>query len=172
MSNVVERDWTTAAGLRAVCMMTTMGHRCGYDEVPQGHPLHGLGYSDTTDAIVFDPESVEIGKKSPILALTAGVGAAPGETIRRSPDIAFDVHGGLTFSGGGRGYPVESDGWWFGFDCAHAGDLTRYSDGVERTEEYVVSECESLAAQIVAAVPLAARRTTDGADDAPTEAPR
>jgi hypothetical protein len=36
-------------------------------------------------------------------------------------DIDIDVHGGLTYAGGGENskYPVESDLWWFGFDCAH-----------------------------------------------------
>ena len=35
-----------------------------------------------------------------------------------------DCHGGLTFSSRSMGekYPIESDLWWFGFDCAHYGD--------------------------------------------------
>ena len=35
-----------------------------------------------------------------------------------------DCHGGLTFSSRsiGEKYPIESDLWWFGFDCAHYGD--------------------------------------------------
>lgn len=153
MSYEIERDWTTKAGLRAVCLLATGRHRCGYVEVPPGHPLHGVGYSEETSVLVVDP-NMPIGKRGPILALTAGVGAADGK-LRRSPDVAFDCHGGLTYAGGGKGYPVESDGWWFGFDCAHAGDGflddSFFSDGPVRTEEYVVDECESLAAQIVAA---------------------
>lgn len=35
--------------------------------------------------------------------------------------IDIDVHGGLTYAGNGN-YPVESDLWWIGFDCAHIGD--------------------------------------------------
>jgi hypothetical protein len=33
----------------------------------------------------------------------------------------ISVHGGITFSDGGykSNYPIESDLWWFGFDCAH-----------------------------------------------------
>lgn len=35
-----------------------------------------------------------------------------------------NCHGGLTFSSRSMGekYPIESDLWWFGFDCAHYGD--------------------------------------------------
>ena len=40
-------------------------------------------------------------------------------------DVAdVSVHGGLTFA---EGEPCTHDdgvGWWFGFDCAHAGDAT------------------------------------------------
>lgn len=39
----VERDGT-AAGLRAVVLMTDIGHRCGYVGVPRWHPAYGLGY--------------------------------------------------------------------------------------------------------------------------------
>jgi hypothetical protein len=66
----------------------------------------------------------------------------------------------LTFSGNGRGkYPVESELWWFGYDCGHAGDapapgskMAEYRSGwdeVHRTLEYCVGECESLAKQLV-----------------------
>ena len=75
----------------------------------------------------------------------------------------FKVHGGLTFATDDPGYPAPGvDLWWFGFDCAHAGDgpdpqwknpygksLRLY--GVFRDEAYVMAECESLAQQIVEA---------------------
>ena len=86
------------------------------------------------------------------------------ETIR--PDNIFDVHGGLTYSGGGENsnYPVESDLWWFGYDCIHAGDARDlnflpsevriieekfFIEGTVKTLEYCVSECESLVNQII-----------------------
>lgn len=78
--------------------------------------------------------------------------------------------------GGGKGshYPIDSDLWWFGFDCAHAGDgkdlqlaYERFPnerehifkmielekkfpilDEVVRTEGYVVAECRRLAEQL------------------------
>ena len=37
----------------------------------------------------------------------------------------IDVHGGLTFSGEGEGGELRPKGfYWFGFDCAHAGDYS------------------------------------------------
>lgn len=67
--------------------------------------------------------------------------------------LDIECHGGLTFSG----YPKladEKDLWWFGFDCAHEGDRVDYgyacdvTDGVERSLDYVVNECESIARQL------------------------
>ncbi|MBR0575713.1 hypothetical protein KCG48_05075 [Proteiniclasticum sp. BAD-10] len=83
---------------------------------------------------------------------------------------AVDVHGGLTYAGGGGNYPIKSDLHWFGFDCAHIGDgadfylaLTLFPEnkeyielmrafcsnhGVVRSMEYVEKECRSLADQL------------------------
>lgn len=161
MNYTVEKDWTTAAGLRAVVIMGGLGHRCGYVGVQADHPLHGASYSEPHESLVF-PEGEEVGKRG-ILALMCGNGEA-------RPDCVFDVHGGLTYSGGRDTYPVESDGlWWFGYDCGHAGDAPsdeylqeqkdRYPDmdfmwrrdwdSVHRDLEYCVDECESLARQLL-----------------------
>lgn len=59
----------------------------------------------------------------------------------------FSVHGGITFSG----YltSLNNDLYWFGFDCAHSNDKSHWNpNGIERTLEYCVEECESLAQQI------------------------
>lgn len=168
----IEKDWITVAGLRAVCWMcTSMGrktHRCGYVEVPAGHPLHGISYGEPCDLFTqADADGQTLGKKSPILMLTAAVRGDDDESrVRRSPDIVFDCHGGLTYSGGGDSYPAAGDGWWFGFDCAHSGDgviepseidLMYPRDGDEvRSLEYVEQECERLAAQIVERFPVLA----------------
>lgn len=157
----VEKVWTTDAGLRAACLFIRGTHRCGYVEVPEGHPLHGVDYHTEHESLSdVNAEELEVGKKGPILTLTAGVGAREGE-VRRSPDIVFDVHGGLTYSGAGEdGYPVESDGWWFGFDCAHLGDGRlgeRSSTGPVRSLAYVEAECERLAEQITAIFPNGTR---------------
>jgi hypothetical protein len=134
-----------------------MGHRCGYVEVPSGHPLYGLSYSQPTRHLRLDRD-MTLGKRSPFLLLTGGVGALDGDDLRRSPDVVFDVHGGVTYSGGRDGYPAEGDGWWFGFDCAHMNDGVPglWDHGPVRTTEYVTIECESLAEQIVRlTIPLA-----------------
>jgi hypothetical protein len=58
--------------------------------------------------------------------------------------VNISVHGGLTYSD-------ESNGEWIiGFDCAHSGDFCpAFSyDGIYRTKEFVISECESLAESV------------------------
>lgn len=60
----VEKDWTTASGLRAVVIATSMGHRCGYVGVSKDHPLFGKDYNDVGvdvhGGLTFS--STEIGK--------------------------------------------------------------------------------------------------------------
>lgn len=84
----------------------------------------------------------------------------------------IEVHGGITYSGGTKGYPIESDGlWWFGYDCAHHGDAPgdaylekmrrdyptlpfmwqRDDYGIHRDLLFCEAECESLAAQLAVA---------------------
>lgn len=44
---MLEKDWTTKAGLRAVVLThDEMGHRMGYVAVPKGHPAFGVEYGD------------------------------------------------------------------------------------------------------------------------------
>lgn len=163
MTFQVEKDWTTAAGFRAVVIMGDMGHRCGYVGIPVGHPLHGIGYSTETERLAELPEGESIGKRGIIPVLCA---AAEGR-IPRSPEMTFDVHGGLTYADNRADYPVTSDLWWFGYDCGHSGDarspeylqrmrdkypdkpyMWREYEGVHRDLDYCVAECESLARQI------------------------
>jgi hypothetical protein len=73
--------------------------------------------------------------------------------------VDVSVHGGLTWSGP---HPQrEEEGWWFGFDCAHAWDLVPYMrmasvrrvssmDDVYRNWEYVTAQVTELAAQLQA----------------------
>ena len=119
-SMFVMQEWTTEAGLPARCLLIQHSHLCGYVAVPPGYPLHGVDYEEGCPALG---------------------GVSPAEVLR--------VHGGVTFSGE-MGYIMLGDHWWwFGFDCAHAGDKTADSPGTERTVEYVMAECEELAGQIV-----------------------
>lgn len=134
-----KKDWVTKAGLRASIVMVDLGFHCGYVGVPAVHPLHGVDYMQTSPALGDSPESV------------------------------FDVHGGITFAGDGKGeYPVKSDLWWFGYDCGHSWDAASPEhiekmmqiypyrpfmwSGAGRTFrdlDYCVNECERLAEQIV-----------------------
>ena len=83
------------AGLPCLANRNDGGAWCGYVAVPPGHPLHGVGYDD-----------------EPIWGLD------------------LPSHGGLTYANACAGdichvpKPGEPDDvWWFGFDCAHGGDL-------------------------------------------------
>lgn len=105
------------------CMIVRngMGAWCGYVGLPPEHPDHGKDFGE-----VF------------------------GE---------YDVHGGLTFASacGGKICHVPEPGrpahvWWLGFDCSHSCDSTPdrglFGDwGTYRTQDWVVSEVERLAAQ-------------------------
>lgn len=154
MSYKIEKDWITVAGLRAVVVMTDLGHRCGYVGVSEQHPLYGVAYNQRTPCLTMNMErSTE--KMSPIQIL-CGAGKDPSEL--NSPEYVFEVHGGITFSGGNGKYPIEIDLHWFGYDCGHAGDapapgseMAKYyvnSEDVHRTLEYCIDECESLAKQL------------------------
>ncbi|WYA78441.1 hypothetical protein [Escherichia phage EC.W2-6] len=56
------------------------------------------------------------------------------------------VHGGVTW----QDTLEEMDGLdTIGFDCAHAGDKTRFNpNGVPRTETFCINECEQMAEQL------------------------
>ena len=49
MGHTVEKEWE-AFGLACVVLMTSMGHRCGYVGVPNGHRLYKIGYDDAKRA--------------------------------------------------------------------------------------------------------------------------
>lgn len=131
-------SWTDpATGRPCLIHRGPSGALCGYVAVDPGHPLHGAGYDDA------DGTGVE-------------------------------VHGGLTYADRCQDTDSEASGichvpepgapedvWWFGFDCAHAGDLApRYADedlqfsgrpDVYRTVDYVVGEVERLARHLAGA---------------------
>lgn len=105
-------------GLDCVVVMQSAGHRCGYVGVQMGHPLYGKDYTDYLD-ITKD----EIADKE-IRGTFALIGAILDKDKRVKIEAYFDVHGGITYANGGIGstYPIESNRWWFGFDCAHFDD--------------------------------------------------
>lgn len=144
MSHDIVKVWETQSGLRAVVIhvhrsLRPGGHYCGYVGVPVGHFLHGVEYNHECDGLSVS-EDQPIGARGVMTLLAASCA----DSLNR-PEFAFDVHGGLTFSGNGNNYPTDGDEWWFGFDCAHADD-----DPTIHNEAYVLGECERLADQIVA----------------------
>lgn len=148
-------------GLRCVVLGLNFGHRCGYVGITKEHPLYGVDYNDCTEFLASSSIKNEpIGKRGIIPIMCADLSK---ETV--SPCIYFDVHGGITYSGGSGKHPVESSGiWWFGYDCAHFGDakdkslmdaekydmLRQFEYGVVRTTDYCIAECKSLAEQLFA----------------------
>jgi hypothetical protein len=151
-------------GLRCVVLFTDMGHRCGYVGIGKDHPFYQKDYSDNVpqDFITKWHETLQgtVGKRSPIDVLC----------MVMSPDnpkigYLFDVHGGITYAGGGKKYPVDDERWYFGFDCAHCDDapdseaaseygfkLSPYRlerHGTMRSKDYVIQECHNLADQLL-----------------------
>lgn len=152
MSAELKRDWLTMAGLRAVILFVNNSHHCGYVAVPKGHILYGKDYDDVIpelQLLMSETRNLPI-KNSPINVFLAS-GCAEVQQLQMR--MAFRVHGGVTYARGELAETNDSDLWWIGFDCAHAGDKTkhspsRYRDNVFRDIDYVATECESLANQI------------------------
>ena len=146
--HTIEKDWFTKAGLRAVVLFVNNSHRCGYVMLPHNHFLNGVDYSEHSEHLKKAYEKAmngAIGKRGTLSVISAVFS----DDEKFTPEIVFDVHGGITYAGGFGKYPVTSDNWWFGFDCAHWGDATTYSaEGIFRSVNYVSKECESLAEQI------------------------
>ncbi len=151
----------TFHGLEYEVVATSMGHRCGYVRIPEGHPLFGLDYGHAAPAVsMADLEGECVGKRGVMSLLHSGGPEAKDVRL----DLLFDVHGSLTFAGPRH---AQTD-WWLGFDCAHAGDAPdpelmspelyglRFRDPGDliRSREYVSAECERLAKQVAERYPL------------------
>lgn len=156
-----------ATSLPCIARRGTSGAWCGYVAVSKGHPLYGVGYSQSCTRC----EEQDV-------------------WCEHSPDYQVQVHGGLTFSAfcaeddpehGVCHVPMDGEEekvWWFGFDCAHCfdmrpghlwieaevrrknPDLQKKFDELEfncggprevyRNLEYVVNEVTQLARQLAA----------------------
>jgi len=115
-----------ATGLDCLILRGPVRSLCGYVGVPDDHPWHGMDYN--------------------------------------CPAIEnLDVHGGITYADACSGRichgtehgdkPAHEHVWWFGFDCAHAGDLVPNlgkitDDEVYRNIAYVEAHCAKLATQL------------------------
>lgn len=168
--------WVTEAGFPAIARFNEeLGVYNGYVGVPKSHPLYEVGYNEHCDCLIAPSEKEPLGKRSILPFLFRS-----GDGTRQVVECVFDVHGGLTYGRAsceweGKIYPDNGyfpDHWWFGFDCAHAGD-GRHPSYFERMRKllpdcpslwheipgdrfrdlgYVTKECESLAAQMITRV--------------------
>lgn len=172
MSYIVEKEFEHA-GLKCVVTFGDMGHRCGYVGVPKEHSLYGKYYDDYLD---IKKSEVEGELKERYFELFI---AAMDDDERARIGYVLECHGGVTFSDGGENstYPIKSDLWWFGFDCAHYCDgrdlklsLERFPEKSEqinsmiafdnkfgftsyapaKTTDFVEEECRKLAEQLSA----------------------
>lgn len=121
--NEPNREEFEHAGLPCILQRGPSGAWCGYVGISPGHPLHGIGYSGTTD---------KDGNYS------------------SSPVSDLDVHGGITYAEHCAGSichvpkPGESEhAWWLGFDCAHSGDLSPKSLKFDEDNGYGPSPYET-----------------------------
>lgn len=131
-------------GYPCLACFTRDSHWCGYVALPESHPFYNRAYNekgcppDLHAALMRSP----LGKRSAFSLFS--VSEDPAETAIGE---LIDVHGGVTFSGDWKNKNIP--GFWWGFDCAHAGDKTPYSpDGEFRDLDYVKAECASMAYQL------------------------
>lgn len=168
-------DWDTepneidfkddATGLQcAMRRNSSGGYWCGYVALPEGHALHGKHYHDpiTVPAGYMDREA-KVDEDYGAIALFCGALAAKPEENVWPLELAVRCHGGLTYSANHAPSEDPDGRWWFGFDCAHAGDLcpnysySHGSDDVYRNAEYVRASLAKLCRDIAAiSEPLAA----------------
>jgi hypothetical protein len=149
---------TTAEGFDALVFRTSWnGSFCGYVGVPPSHPWYGKEYGAAVKMTEKQAkEPVDIDRVSVIsLFMMAASDTDPDDEA--SIDCIIRVHGGLTYSGFGRErFGEKPDFWYFGFDCAHSGDMSpatasRYGFGLDeryRDIDYVRREIAALSKQL------------------------
>lgn len=158
------RKWSVESsgeheGFTWECIITEMGHRCGYVKIPHGHAIYKVDYQKPIKGYKKSLLANEaMGKRG---VLTVFCNCLKDDEDDIGIDILFDVHGSITFSGSRH----EADDWWIGFDCAHADDAPDpafmseeikhslekapyYTNGTIRSREYVEEECRYLCKQI------------------------
>lgn len=135
----VIKDFVTDEGFRSVIAKMPMGHLCGYVGIPEEHLLYELHYSTHSKYLVpfFNKAKDEKVGNRGILPMFFW----DGESVNM--ELAFNVHGSVTFTSDNLLEEDENDLWWIGFDCAHYGDTPEKCD-----EGYVESECRNLSRQL------------------------
>lgn len=128
----IEKDWITNSNFRAIiihycyCIESLKLSKDQLDSISIGHRCGYLNIPK--DHALYEVNYEEIEKY-------------------------FQVHGGITFSGN---LPfIDPNLFWFGYDCSHHNDKTSFNpNGIERTLDYCIKECEFLAEQIAEETPL------------------
>lgn len=144
-----------ATKLPCLIVRASSGALCGYVGVSPSHPWYKLDYSDVFPGHACNDSCEKDGSY---------------HDYESCIDGRIEVHGGLTFADmcadtsdeskhichvPGPGEPDHV--WWFGFDCAHSGDISpaygmhrMFSDGYDSYREipYVKREVTRLAEQL------------------------
>ena len=108
---------------------------CGYVGISDKHPLFHKAYNEYV-------EKGEIRARNAWIPLFLHLFTIKEDKERVPIELLFDVHCGLTYSGGNP-TKLEDDLWWFGFDCNHHEDHENPKD-----ESFVINECVKLAEQL------------------------
>lgn len=127
---VIEKDWITEAGLRAVVVVHPAGHRCGYVGLQEGHRHYSKNYDD--------------------LDVEVHGGLTYGGNKKNYPAVSE----GLSWFGfdcahlGDARDPSLMKGEYK--ECYDKGYLHMEFEGdTIKTLDYCIGECESLARQLV-----------------------
>lgn len=156
MSFIVNKDWTTEAGLRAVVIEITQPlmfgqstWHCGYVAVEEGSPLFGKDYQDRMPQLkkLFE----ELKQKESEESIFESYGAIDLLCMafddEEDPQLGYclQVHGGVTYAITSNEYPVavEKELHWIGYDCNHFDDIQ-----LVQNLNFNIQQCESLAKQI------------------------
>lgn len=148
-----------AHGLKCAARRGPCKQWCGYVAVPKEHPLHGYNYSVSRK--ISKPAVAQVWDTSgEDREWTYGLYSEEFDCGFLSPEAVFRVHGGLTYSGDKCPTNDPDGNWWFGFDCAHAGDfipydgavrdlVSRHDGDIYRDLTFVIAQCEHLAKQLI-----------------------
>lgn len=127
-------EWIEAESGLTCQTVNFRGHWNGYVKVPTNHQMCKKQYNECV-----------LPNQCPTDAPLSPYNGVPYYSCEHTPERILDVHGGVTFTGTfprSDGTPDPDSDWWIGFDTAHYGD-----EGI--LEDYVISETESLARQLV-----------------------
>ena len=135
-------DFTTQAGYSGLLHRNLMGGWCGYVGVPVGHPLHNHAYGQCIHGCSPDGPPERLGASTGDALLDKVLEAVQPLSERLyargfrqwectmgkhlSPQELLTCHGGITYADSCSEricHPGDEPLWWFGFDCAHGGDV-------------------------------------------------